>query len=161
MNNMLGLLPDVPVFKVFNGADPYDDELIVPNHPTGRDIAMMKAGLDATGWDKAVFVNDAVKYIDPRFWDAEGDIVGGANLSSWVDYDKCDPAVLAYHKAKGRKIMFIRTSIFKMTAKLFNQLWSESNQNAQAFEKSTIKINAEINVVPHTWLIDNNLVNSV
>jgi hypothetical protein len=161
MDNMLGLLPDVPVFKVFNGADPHDDELHAPNHSTGRDIAMMKAGLDATGWDRAVFINDSVKRIDPRFWDAEGDIVGGANLSSWVDYANCDSMALAFHKARGRNLLFVRTSIFKMTANLFNQLWDKAGQSAQTFEKATLTTTAYVNIVPHTWLMDNNLAKYV
>ena len=158
MDNMLDLLPNVPVFKVFNGPDPREDELPVFNHPTGRDVAMYKAGLDATGWDRAVFVNDAVKYIHPGFWDAAGDIVGGPNLSSWVDYDKCSPRELVFHQNRGRKVLFLRTSIFKMTARLFNQLWNKAGQNAQRFEKSTLTTGAKANIVPNTWLIDNNLI---
>ena len=157
MDNMLGLLPDVPVFKVFNGKGHYPGALHVPNHYTGRDIAMMKSGLDATGWDSAVFINDSVIYIDPRFWDAEGDIVGCANFSSWVDYDKCTSSEIKYHKKKGRKPLFIRTPIFKMTARLFNQLYSRASHNAQAFEKLTLKTDANVNFIPGGWLIDNNL----
>lgn len=158
MDALFEMLPDVPVFKVYNGPDPRPDELHVENHRTGRDIAMMKAGLDATGWKRATFLNDAIRYIDHRFWDAEGDIVGVANLSSWVDYDKCSPSELAFHVARGREPMFVRTSGFKMDADRFNEIWSRAHNNAQLFEKRTLTTDAKVNFVPPEWVVDNNTI---
>lgn len=157
MDAMLDLLPEAVVFKVFNGKEPREDELVVSNLKEGRDVAMYKAGLDATGWDYAVFVNDDMQYIAPEFWDAEGHIVGAPNLSTWVDYDKCDERALAHHLKRGRDLKFIRTSCFKMRADLFNALWEKSGHVANTFEKATLSTKFEANVVPHEWLIDSNI----
>ena len=158
MDNLLSLLPEnATVFKVFNGKDPKEGELRVRNCKQGRDVAMYKAGLDATGWDYAAFVNDDMQHIDPGFWEATGDIVGCPNLSTWVDYDKCDDKARAHHEKRGRELLFIRTAAFKMGAELFNRLWSESQGVANAFEKATLSTGADPNVLPPDWLIDSNI----
>ena len=155
MARLCAILPtDALAVRVFNGEQPFEGAIHRLTN-AGRDVGMYRAGLDALGCDRAAFLNDDVEHVSPDFWtqarefcrgEDAAQIVGVANLLSWVDLGKCKGATLRRALADSRVPRFIRTSAFLATRAAFDQLWTLCRGSAQRFEKSTLQ------VTPHRFM---------
>jgi len=162
MDYVCSLIPEkhTPI-RIFNGGD-YENAVLTENSRE-RDIGMYTVGLSYfPEEDTFTFINDDVKYLGQEFWkevdsfDGSTDIIGVANLSSWVPYDRCTKVELDRALNQGRELRFIRTSAFISTRICFQRLWKEANGNPQKIEKSTIKYH-RYKLIPPSEAYDSNI----
>ncbi len=172
-SNLLSLIPDeYTVVRVFNGENKRDDSFYMPNDPLGRDVSMYKKGVDmCPGENRFVFLNDDVQHLSREWWKLAHmflyewkqtpDVVGVANLSSWVDKDKLDGHSKRHAISQGTQPMFIRTSAFMATKGHFYNVYAESEGNAQTFEKGSLVNANRAHLIPPQWAYDSNVAKYV
>jgi len=172
------------ILVIYNGPDKLDGAICVKNE--GWDIGMYHTGFASAKREDIeffFFLNDDVQFIH-RDWlayakikIAEGyEIIGQANLLSWIDPDKiCKrPSKRVRERLRDgtyRKVRFIRTHAFACTWTYFDRIWrytlginkgiigkgEKGRLTANVFEKSTILKAESYALFPHpSWIYDSN-----
>lgn len=167
MDRLLAMLPaDLPRSAVFNGDVARPDALHVQNDPVGLDIKMYQQGLTDSDVDKFIFLNDDMIYLGPEFWaqarafiggEIDVEVMGVANLSHWIDYEKCNPKQKNWHQRRGRELQFLRTSAFCASRDYFDRVYKAARGNAQAFEKLTLRLAKSYRLIEPIHAYDSNI----